>query len=196
MCSVIATAGHRQFRVPDRERPGPDRHPAAADEDVRKPRGAESNTGVHRDLHNLWTSRWMEACRHVETEGDSAHVVPASPARPAHQPPTACGRKKVGKISRAAHHVSHPLGRRPDVARLWTTSGSAAVDRPVSRPRRLPPDGAPPPGVRRRVRVRQRAAQGPQTPRGAPDRSPTPLVGATAVLGALRRGRPRWSAGR
>src|SRR5215213_7163553 len=47
------------------------RRPAAAEEDVRNPEGSPSNTGVHADLHNLWTSRWMEACRHVETAGDT-----------------------------------------------------------------------------------------------------------------------------
>src|SRR5215207_7851700 len=52
------------------------RRPAAAEEDVRNPEGSPSNTGVHADLHNLWTSRWMEACRHVETAGDTRRTSP------------------------------------------------------------------------------------------------------------------------
>src|SRR3954447_15940979 len=67
--------GHRRtervFGHCYRRAPTLSRHPAAAGEDVRKPDGSPSITGVHADLHNLWTSRWMEACRHVETAGDT-----------------------------------------------------------------------------------------------------------------------------
>jgi hypothetical protein len=100
---VIATARHRQFR-----------HPAAAEEDVRKPDGAASNTGVHADLHNLWTSRWMEACRHVETAGDTRWTSGVPPLATctygAHRLWTA---EKSEEFSRAAPGVTERRDRPP-----------------------------------------------------------------------------------
>ena len=77
--------------------------------------GPPSNTGVHADLHNLWTSRWTEACRHVETAGDTARVdVPSAPLAHLHgRRPPACGRKKLLNKFRDAPHEPHEVRGRP-----------------------------------------------------------------------------------
>ena len=122
-----------------RRAPTSSRRPAAAGEDVRNPEGSPSITGVHADLHNLWTSRWMEACRHVETAGDTRCSSPRFPVVTctdgAHRLWTG---EKRQQILRAAPRVT----RRPVAAacgRLGTTkdgpSGMAGTHRSaVSRP--------------------------------------------------------------
>jgi hypothetical protein len=67
--------------------------------DSKKPEGPPSNTRVHVDLHNLWTSWWTRACRHVETTGERGNAPAAlAPQKPTSEPifaDAACGRQKV-----------------------------------------------------------------------------------------------------
>ena len=166
------------------------RHPAAAGEDVRKPEGSPSNTGVHADLHNLWTSRWMEACRHVETAGDSRCTSPGIPARHLRRRrPPAVDRRKVAKKFREPHHVSHdgaPEHASPGHNHRGPWSGAT---RPCPVP--LPP-GEP------TVHGALRGAEGPVT-RAVPERREGRRTGvrrpSRAVLGrASARRRPRSAA--
>ena len=97
------------------------RRPAAAGEDVRKRGAAPSNTAVHPVLHNLWTSRWTGACRHVETDGGQpGGRLPARQPSPARTPPTGCGRRSSPEVlSRCRTRVSPCRTadrRRPHVA--------------------------------------------------------------------------------
>src|SRR4051812_43503877 len=100
---------------------------------------------------------------------------PVPPASPAVKPPTGCGRKKVDKKIRAVPHVSQQPPRRTREERPMTPKRTGPVWQVL----------APPADVRpRRVLSLVRAvgahcppANDPETPRGAPDRSPTPLVG-------------------
>src|SRR5215210_8007967 len=69
-------------------------------EDVRNAEGPESNTGVHASLHNLWTSRWTQASRHVETAGDDPGDIRPFPLRHLRisHPPVVDGRKSTRKF--------------------------------------------------------------------------------------------------
>src|SRR5215210_7552557 len=77
--------------------------------------GGESNTGVHASLHNLWTSRWTQAGRHVETAGDDPGDVGPFPLRHLRlsRPPVVDGRKSTRKFEpyltcRSSRRVAPP----------------------------------------------------------------------------------------
>ena len=152
--------------------------PAAAEEDVRKPEGAASNTRVHADLHNLWTSRWMEACRHVERSGDTADVTRRLPARHLREgrPPAVDGRNLSTNFG-APHHESQASARRHGDRR------DAEADRrsQVTRGRTRAAAGQRPQRAPRRREGRRTAVRRPSR--------------ADSAERQLSRGRPRWSAG-
>src|SRR5215213_1860121 len=111
-------------------------------EDVRKVEGAESNTGVHASLHNLWTSRWTQASRHVETAGDGPWTSAGSPhltcAKGTHLLWTAESRQEN---SRAASRVA-PAAASAPVARTGTTKRGCFRCQVLPRPDRAPRDAA------------------------------------------------------
>src|ERR1700710_1297187 len=107
--------------------PGADSsRPVVAGEDVRKPGGAASNTAVHVDLHNLWTSRWTEPVTVWRPRGTTGRRVLATRPSPAGRPCPGCGRKKVGNSPDI--RVPGRVAATPLVTGV-TRAGSAAGER-------------------------------------------------------------------